>query len=274
MLAASAMPTSCRTSAQQAPEAEAHQHIGADRHRRGRAEYAQHVEETLLGVQIEYQQNAAEDRTGERNAPPDQDQGCGPRNGEQIDSSREDLRRARQPRNEDVKGDHPAVETWFERGAPVVGGDEIAVAGRGVPDALRAFSTPQGWGEQPDRRRREHQRADETKEKAGQHAIGAARGVRRQVVDLGPVGQQKERVELAAARRVGPRRVRRAVEIGAVDALLVQRVDPPLRARCAGPTARRTGSSWSGRPWRRPARARPSGGRSTACICAPCRRFS
>ena len=82
-------------------------------------------------------------------------------------------------------------------------------------------------------------------------------------VALGRLGEQEERAEPARQRRLG--RVAGAVQVGALDAALVQRGDAPLGDVDELVVGRRTGSSPSGRPSRTPAPGRPRAGRNRAC---------
>ena len=101
---------------------------------------------------------------------------------------------------------------------------------------------------------------------SGQVARGHHR-VRRQAVDLGLVEQQEERA-VAADAVVRVRRRTAAPRPRPSSCSSATRARPARAARRAA----RTGSTRSGRPWRRPASGRRRAGRSTACTCTRRRR--
>ena len=96
---------------------------------------------------------------------------------------------------------------------------------------------------------------------------GGDHRVRRQAVDLGLVEQQEERA-VAADAVVGVV----AVQPGARLARARAAPRPGPRRAPAARRGRRTGSTRSGRPWRRPAPGRRRAGRSTWCTSRPGRR--
>src|SRR5579883_2394187 len=95
---------------------------------------------------------------------------------------------------------------------------------------MAASSALLAFGETGERGERQGGDRGEPGEQAGAHALRGAARRGWQVVDLGPIGQQEEGVELLEAAG-GAGGARRAVEIGAPGALSVQLLDPPCRAR-------------------------------------------